>query len=96
MKVSDWQKKYPVTHGRDFGGKMTLGEVLDYLEAALNAEATEESTSDVACDVLDKYFLFGAWGQRWDDRDYDLLRDIRGLVISAYRRGKAKAATTES
>jgi len=90
MKVSDWQKKYPVTHGRDFGQRVTLGEILNRLEAALNAEASEESVDDVACDILDRDFLFGAWGQRWDDRDADLLRDIRGLVIAAYRRGKAK------
>lgn len=93
--VDTMKAKYPVNHGRDFGQRVTLADLLDRLEAALNADASEESQDDVACDVLDRDFLFGAWGDHWDKYDEWLLRDIRGLVIAAIRRDKAKAKSQE-
>lgn len=91
MDVEEAQKKFPQIYGRDFGERITLDQVLDRLCAALDANASKESIDDVACDILDRDFLFGAWGSRWNKYDELMLRDIRGIIIAAYRRGKAKA-----
>jgi len=59
---------------------------------ALDSKASEESKRDVAADILDREFLFGCWGYRWTEQDYDLLRDLRGAIISAYRAGKSSGS----
>ena len=93
--VDTLKAKYPQIYGRDCGQRITLGQVLDRLCAALDANASEESVDDVACDILDRDFLFGAWGSHWDKYDELMLADIRGMIIAAYRRGKAKVQSQE-
>lgn len=88
MTITELKKRFPVIHGRDHGEPMKLGEIVALLGKALDAKASEESVHDVACDILDRDFLFGAWGTHWDDTDVDLLRDLRGIIIAAYRAGK--------
>lgn len=85
------KKKFPVTHSRDHGQRVTLGEVVRRLGNALDADASRESRIEVACDILDRDLLFGAWGDRWSEQDCLLLRDIRGAIVAAYEAGKAKA-----
>lgn len=91
MTVAELKKKFPVVRGRDHGDRKRLGDIVALIAKALEAKASPDSTADVAADVIDRELLFGAWGDRWEDRDFDLLRDIRGLVIAAYRAGKASA-----
>lgn len=93
MSIKDWKKKFPQIYGKDHGRRMTLGDVVAKLGKALDANASKESVDDVACDVLDRDFLFGAWGSRWADGDADLLRDLRGIIIAAYRAGKRNRQT---
>jgi hypothetical protein len=91
LPVAELKKRFPVIRGRDHGHPMTLGEIVAWVGKALDAMASEESQNDVAADILDREFLFGAWGDRWKDSDIDLLRDLRGMVIAAYRLGKANS-----
>jgi hypothetical protein len=91
MTISELKELYPVVRGRDHGPRLTLGRLLEMVGEALDAKASDESQREVACDIIDKEFLFGCWGDRWTDRDVDLLRDLRGAIISAYRAGRAKA-----
>lgn len=88
MTIAELKKKYPVVFGRDGGQQIIVSEIMGRLQAALEANASTRSVHNVACDILDRDFLFGAWGWCWDDCDEDLLRDIRGMIIHAYRAGK--------
>lgn len=89
MKIEDLKKKYPVTHGKDHGPRITIGELVSRVGKALDAKgASPESVRAIACDILDRDFLFGAWGESWRSYDYDLLADIRGAIINAYRAGQ--------
>ena len=91
MNIDELKDKYPVVNGKDAGERLTIGTLVERIGQALDARgATKESAHEIAADVIDRDFLFGAWGWRWDNRDHDLLRDIRGIIISAYEAGKRK------
>lgn len=90
MKVSELRKRFPVIHGRDHGGRRTIVDIVKMLGDALDAQASKESVEEIAVDILDREFFFGAWGDRWKDSDL-LLRDLRGLVVAAYRIGRTRA-----
>lgn len=93
--VDALKKKFPVTHGRDFGHRVALGEIIRRVGEALDAKgASRESIHDVACDIIDRDLLFGAWGDRWEAKDFGLLRDIRGAIIAAYEAGRLNARET--
>lgn len=89
LSITELKAKYPTVRGRDHGPRLTLGRLIEMVGEALDSKASEESKRDVAADILDREFLFGCWGYRWTEQDYDLLRDLRGAIISAYRAGKS-------
>lgn len=93
--VQTLRARFPQLYSRDGRHRLTLGEVVGRVAEALDAATTEDSKHEAACDIIDRDFLFGAWGHRWEAFDFDLLRDIRGAIISAYERGKAKALSQE-
>lgn len=93
--VEALKKKFPVTHGRDSGEKLTLGEIIERMGRALDADASDESRREIASDILDRDLLFGAWGNRWTEQDWLLLRDIRGAIVTAYKVGKSRAQSQE-
>ena len=73
---------------KDAGEPMTVGEV-----ARRFGERIDAGDIEGACDVIDDLFLDGSWGHilRADQPDGKTMRaDVRGLVASAYRRGKAR------
>lgn len=92
MDVNDLKKKYPVTHGRDFGKRTTLEGIVERVGQALDVKGvTRKAAHEIAADIIDRDLLFGAWGARWEEKDRDLLRDVRGAIILAYEAGRAKA-----
>lgn len=90
--ITELRKKFPVVNFKDRKEGVTVGEIIARVAKALDAKASQASTTDVACDVLDRDLLFGAWGDRWEDRDVDLLRDLRAVILGAYREGKKNGA----
>lgn len=88
LSIEECRKKYPRISSKDSYG-ITVGEIVERLGKALDADASHESQNEIAAEILDRDFLFGAWGYIWTERDYDLLRDIRGVIVAAYRAGKA-------
>jgi hypothetical protein len=96
--VDTLKAKFPCLYARDGGKNIRLGEIIERVGRALDTEdigASRESARDIACDVIDKYLLFGAWGWRWASEDALMLRDIRGAIVAAYEAGKAKAQPSE-
>lgn len=91
MDVDACKKKFPVIYRRDHSQGLTLGKIIERVKQALDSNASEASRHDVACDIIDRDLLFGAWGDRWEAQDLDLLRDIRGAIVAAYEAGKRKA-----
>lgn len=91
MNINDLKKKFPVIYGRDHSSKITLSDIVSRIGTALDAEASEESRRYIACDIIDRDFLFGAWGDRWTEADLLLLKDLRGLIIQAYKAGQKAA-----
>jgi hypothetical protein len=91
LDIDALRKKFPLIHGRDFGEKLTLGDIVARVGQALDANASKASRHDVACDILDRDLLFGAWGNRWGVQDWELLRQLRGAIIAAYELGKTRA-----
>lgn len=88
MNIAELKKKFPIKHGKDHGEPLTLGTIATRIREAMEANASELSRKDIACDIIDRDFLFGAWGDKWTDYDVNLLRDIRGLILAAYMAGK--------
>lgn len=93
--VKSLQEKYPAIYARDGGEKLTLGEVVARVGRALDAGASRKSAHAIACDVIDRDLLFGAWGWRWDERDWLMLRDLRGAIIAAYKLGKVNGQSQD-
>lgn len=87
MKISELKKKFPIKHGKDHGEPLTLGMIVARLKDVMEAKASKESRISIACDIIDRDFLFGAWGDKWTNYDQDILRDIRGMIIEAYIAG---------
>lgn len=80
--------KYPHKHYADCGDRLILGDFVE--ELADRIDRGEESKQ--LCTFLDKEFLFGAWAQELQDRSPVLLKNLRGLIISAYEEGKKRGA----
>ena len=91
--MSDREYRVPVTRSRDWNG-ISIREIMNLLAPAIDAEDAAAQTR-----VLDETFVFATWGHRLsaeegtpEDGELRRLRaDIRGLVVGAYRHGKARA-----
>jgi hypothetical protein len=93
--VDALKRKFPVIYGNDHGKGITLAEIIKRVGAALDTQdqgVSRETAHDLACDVIDRYFLFGAWGHLWEEHDVLMLANLRGMIAGAYEAGKAKAS----
>ena len=88
--IRSLKERFPKIYSRDCGEHITLGEVVERISKALDSNASRESRHEIACDIIDRDLLFGAWGHRGADDDYLMLKDIRGAIVAAYEAGKAK------
>ena len=71
-------KRHQQIHGRDHGTRFTLEDLV----ALLIEAAAKNADDDELCDLLDREFLFGAWRSELESRVPELIRDLRGVIIS--------------
>lgn len=85
----EWPGGCRVKHGRDHGDRFTMGDLVEPLAEALDRDP-DDSTE--FCTIIDREFLYGAWGWLIEalpegSQASIFLADLRGLVRSAYREG---------
>jgi hypothetical protein len=71
-----------VTHGRDFGDRVTVGDVVRAMADRIDAGDVRPG----AVAELDRLFIFGAWGNMFAAHPV-LAADVRGIAVEAYREG---------
>ncbi len=89
MTIDELRRKFPIRNGKDHGNGVTIGQLSAMIDKALSADASRESRRAIASDIIDREFLFGAWGDRWKEHDCPMLADIRGLIMGAWEAGRA-------
>ena len=75
-------KKFPVKYGRDHHEQKLLGDMVDEFIAMMKTEPSRER----CCDHLDREFFFGTWGDYCKDTPHLFLADVRGFIISLYKK----------
>jgi hypothetical protein len=75
--------KFACRYGKDHGEGLTIEEFLDGLAKLID----KDTDIDTVVDYIDEYFIFGSWGFRVG-MDVVLVRDLRGIIVAAYKRGK--------
>jgi hypothetical protein len=98
--MSDFRSRYPVKYGPKNGNPMTLAEILRQVADAADRAETIALSSGISAnyekvgEILDREFLFGAWGAAWSELDermaLELLANLRGAILGAYRVGRER------
>lgn len=73
--------KFDVKYGADRGDTITIGGMVGVLRAAAGEGLSDKELGI----VLDRDFLFGSWRYELEERDPDLIRNLRGLIVALLR-----------
>ena len=77
---------FEIKNGRDFGPSLTINDIIKTLVDSVTAG---DSDVDIALS-LDEVFLFGCWRNELECRSPDMLRDLRGLIVSLAKKAATK------
>lgn len=96
--LRDYMDRYPVKNG-PAARRVSLSDIICEMADAIE-EADKVSPNPITADytkyaeILDREFLFGAWGMAWPHMDekvaLQLLENMRGMILHVYRTGKQR------
>jgi hypothetical protein len=75
--------EYPIIYGKDHGEYMTCGMMVEKL---IDGAREDGVTDEEVAEFLDRQFLFGCWANELEMRSPDLIRDLRGFIVTLLRR----------